>query len=241
MSNLDQFKTGDLCVAKTLGKFASFIRFLTISEYNHVCVAIRIDPTVLPRIKVVRTGGKLLFLEKSKNPETGNIERVIRVNVMNNINLIRLPLKDEFYSAEFENRIEQLIYLTAFKLELVIGEYQKIQKPQNYRYTINPEARSQLIPVIKNVCSENSADFYHITLPDNYDKTIIPAVVFVPQTFLGAKGNPYYKLFDNSQMLFQNDIPNYYWLDLIILVIIIIILIVLCYFGFRFLYRRYYK
>lgn len=240
MCDFSSFKTGDLCVTKTLGKFASLIRTITISNYNHVTVAIRIDPAFLPQLKIVRTGGILLFLEKSKNPENGEIQRVIRINAMMNIKTLRFPLKDEHYTEDFEKRVENLLYLTAFKVEPRIKEYIKIQKPEGFTSDLKLVDRSVPIPQIQNVCSENTADFYSNTLQDKIDKNVVPAVVFVPHTFIGSKGNPYYGLFDPAEVIYDVNPTNDYWWELIIVILFIIVILILLYYGARFLYRKYY-
>lgn len=240
MCDFSSFKTGDLCIARTLGKFASLIRGITISDYNHVTVAIRIDPRILPQLKIVRTGGALLFLEKSKNPENGEIQRVARINAMMNMKVLRLPLKDELYTEEFQEKIKELLYLTAFKVELKLKEYIKIEKPSNFESTMNVINRSVPIPKINNVCSENTAEFYLNTLPDAIDKNITPAIVFVPQTFLGSTGNPYYNLFNSEEIVYEDNPIDNYWGELIMIILIVIFLIILICFGIKYLYRRYY-
>ena len=238
MCDFNSFRTGDLCISKTLGKFASLIRGITISDYNHVCVAIRIDPLFLPQLKIIRTGGVLLFLEKSKNPENGEIQRVIRVNTMLNMKVLRLPLKDQNYTKEFEQRITELLYLTAFQVEVRVKEYTKIQQPENFIPTINIINRITPIPKIHNVCSENTAELYLNTLPDAIDKNVVPVVIFVPQTFLGSAGNPYYDLFDDREIIYDTTPTNDYWWELII---VLIILMGLIFYSVKYIYRRFHR
>lgn len=237
-SNVDfsQFKTGDLCISRTLGKFASLIRGITISNYNHVCIAIRIEPKYLPRLKIVREGGVILFLEKVTYKKTGEVGRTLRINLMENVKVLRLPLKDELYTPEFEQKITQLLYQTAHTVELKQKEYieirrEPIQKLKSY-------SRSLPLPYIENACSENTADFYFNTLYKHIDKNIIPASVFVPQTFLVSEGNPYYNLFESVQIIYDSNPNDNYWLELIVSIIIIILILCIMYFFLRYLYRK---
>jgi len=238
MFDFQQYKTGDLLVNNSRGKFATTIRFFTISNYNHVTVAVRIDPNYLPKIKIVRTGGAILFLEPSRVKENGQYKREVRINMMDNKKVLRLPLKDQFYSREFENRITELIYQTGNCLELKHKEYIKIQQPENFRPTLNYMSnRIQLTSPILYLCSENVADFYDTILPEHIDKTITPANGFVPQTFLGPVGNPYYNLFESSQIVYDINATDNYWLELLVLILFIIIILILIYMGFRY-WRR---
>src|SRR5438445_10325155 len=151
MADFGRFKTGDLCITRTLGKFASLIRGITISNYNHVCIAIRVDPKFLPRLKIVRDGGVILFLEKAKNPRTGEIGRILRPNLMQNIKVLRLPLKDNLYTPQFVENMTRLLYQSAHSVEIKEREYTKIEPPP-IRH-LNLYNRSVPFPYIENICS----------------------------------------------------------------------------------------
>jgi hypothetical protein len=56
-------ETGDLLLVSFANIAGYLIRFITLSEFHHTALAIRIDENYLPNIKVVRTGGSLYILD----------------------------------------------------------------------------------------------------------------------------------------------------------------------------------
>jgi hypothetical protein len=233
----DHFKTGDLCINKTYGKFASFIRGFTISEYNHSCTAIRLDPSILPEIKIVRTGGVLLFLEIDRLKEYESGTRKLRTNFMDQEKVIRLPLKDEYYTKEFEQNIQELIYMNVNRIEIIMNEHQFVKKPENFKSDIMKNGRNG-IPKVDTVCSEISADFYNITLNKHINKNIKPALVFVPQTFRTPKGNPYFHLFEKEELVYDKNVSdNGCWLQLFLGILFVIIILIILFLLWR-AYRR---
>lgn len=225
MSFWDKFKTGDLCINKTYGKFASLIRGITISSINHSCVAIRLDESKLPEIKIVKIGGVLLFLEIDRLYESGT--RKLRTNFMDHEKVYRIPLKEQYYTPEFEQNILELIYSNVNRIEIVMDDNQFVKKPENFKSDIMKNGRYG-IPKVDTVCSEISADFYNITLNKHIDKKIKPAVVFVPQTFRTPKGNPYYHLFEAEELVYDKNVnDNGCWLQLLLFILFVAIIIII--------------
>lgn len=241
MSFWDKFKTGDLCINRTHGKFASFIRGISISEYNHASIAIRIDEKYLPKLKIVRTGGTLLFMEKDRFPDTNELGRNLRTHFMEHIKILRFPLKNKLYTDEFKNRLEIFLHHKAVNVEIIKGQKILIHKDKDLDTQIFKYSRLQPIPKIETVCSELSADFYSVVFHDKIDKNITPALVFSPQTFLTSNGNPYHNLFNAPEVVFdisnnQNDTS---WLELLYIIIFIILIILLVYYIYKY-FKLYY-
>lgn len=230
MSHWDTFKTGDLCISRTSGKYASFIRGVTNSDYNHSCVAIRIDSSKLPNIKLVKTGGTLLFIE-GQNLITDN--RRLTTNFMDNEKIVRLNLKDEYYTPDFEQKVLELIYTDIKEVIIEPDKSIKIRIPNNFKSDIHKNDKYQPIKKLRILCSEYSANFYHITLNDYIDKRIKYPLLFTPNNFIKSENNPYYYLFDNQVLIYNSNSSNYDWLKLLAYIILIILIIIVLIFLFK--------
>jgi hypothetical protein len=226
MSYWDSFKTGDLCISKTSGKYASFIRGVTNSNYNHSCVAIRIDTTKLPEIKILRTGGALLFIE-GQNLIHDN--RRLTVNFMQNEKVLKLSLDDKYYTSEFEEKVLELLYTDIKEIILELDKPKKVKIPNGFNSESHRFDKKQSIRKLRVLCSEYSANFYNITLNSHLDKNPVLPQLFTPENFLNQSKNPYYKLFNSQTLVYDANVSNYDGLKLIFYIILIIILIYLIY------------
>src|SRR6202008_3240079 len=105
-------ETGDILLMSSITPFAVLVKWALASEYNHVAVAVRIDPLHLPDIKVIPRGGKLCLIEFNgdnyKNVLTGEIHhgnRLVQLEEMWNKykkiairKLNRIHINSDFYA-----------------------------------------------------------------------------------------------------------------------------------------------
>jgi hypothetical protein len=165
----------------------------------------------------------LLFLEIYNNVNLGKFRRELRDTHNNEeMKVLRYPLKAHLYTSEFENKILDLIYLTVDRVVLRPKHYTYILKPPNFKSELKCYQRQQLIPEIRYVCSENVADFYFSTLYNHINKDIIPSTIMIPETFLEQKGNPYFELFEENEVIYDVDKVNTYPMINIIIIFVII-------------------
>jgi hypothetical protein len=219
MTYWDSFKTGDLCITATAGIFPVFARIITNSDYNHACVAIRIDVTKLPRIQIVHTGGTLLFIEGLHMLSS---TKFLKVNDMSNTKILQLSLNDKYYTNDFVNNIYNLIYNDMDTIKLN-NKIITIQKPEVYE-DINNISKKYLIKYFVGICSEYSANFYNVTLHKHIEFES-SKFLFVPGDFLKSSNNPYYNLFHKTTVIYETQDFNYSVCVLILILVIIILMI----------------
>ena len=238
--NLKDIETGDLLIQSFSGFSTSLIKIGTLSNCNHVSVALRISPEFLPKIKIVKTGGVLCLLE-SICPFT-----TVFADIKKRLVIYNFPLehnkrfilrKLKYYNQEFYQKCIHFLerHVEYFYMSYDIGnkniEINKKQKitefidSQNIIIPENPRKSLHLLSSkTTNFCSELVYSFYEYTL-NSYNFKSDEAIVY-PHHFLTYK---YDNFFGESVVIVDNlnSVPLY----LTILILIIIIILVYLYFN----------
>ena len=220
-----QFRTGDLYVNSSDRILASIIKHTTFSDYNHTTLCIRLDPLQLPKIKIVRDGGKMCILEIMMDLKYPKI--YLCESKYNNFKLLRFPLKDEYYTSDFVNRLTKFIELNCVKVELLNNNSYKIQTPNiSNDFKLR---RPELATSIASVWSELTYSVYKYCLPNvvkNNNKTILLPAHYTENN----STNPLNNLFENKIQIKNEDIYNNSYNVILPLIFIILLFAALLYY-----------
>jgi hypothetical protein len=229
---MDQVQTGDVVLMSSITPFAVLVKWCLASEYNHIAVAIRIDPTFLPDIKVVQNGGRLCLIEFNgddyKNVLTNEIHHGNRLvqftDLLDKYKKIEvLKLNPALVGKDFYKKTEHFIMencLTICQMDLctpilcILG----ISREEN-RET-------------PKFCSELVTKYYQTLIPGSLDHT----VKWLPSHF-GKANSAIRSLFIEPGVIIK-EIPHpymdFFWNPwafgfIVILVIVIIYAIIVLY------------
>jgi len=222
----DSFKTGDLLLNSSTGAFATVVQYVTFSDYNHSTVTVRIDMSYLPKIKIVREGGKLFLIELIKDIKFPKL--ILWESQYINKKVERFPLKDKYYTKEFEQNLTHFLNIHCVLLRF-------INKPDIY-VEKNPESsqlkhkfqlrRNNLPTAICSICSELTASIYLTCLPEETKNRKYEPYLYLPRTYSNKK-HRFNHLFEQGIIVYSNNINNNYSITLILLFLFILLLIFL--------------
>lgn len=228
----DKIQTGDVVVMSSITPFAVFVKWCVASEYNHVAVAVRIDESVLPKIKVVKNKGLLCLIEFNgddyKNILTGEIHHGNRLIVFSDIILkykkiaIR-KLHKKYYTKNFESDITKFIYKYCnhlSKMDFTILFFKIIGLELN-----NDEKNEN-----PNFCSELTAKFYGDLIKGSIDTNYQN---LLPHNFIS---NKYNHIFEQDLIIVKNEYHEVmdffhnglFWVLALIILIVIIGVCIFC-------------
>lgn len=220
--NIDSIKTGDLILQSFGGFLSPIIRFVTLSDYHHSTVAIRLDPTYFPDLKIVRTGGELFVLEaKLDKSEKWVVDSLKDPNGFDkSFKVLILPLKDEFYTKEFEKHVINFIQSNC-RYILTKNQEIKVKKIVTDKYQRIHTNKYQGV-----LCSERVAAFYYRCLHDKINMNYINFLI-APHHFV-QKENMLNLIFKENYVFrdIQNNNDRY---GMLIIILILVILILLFY------------
>ena len=195
MNSFSEIRTGDLLLVSDYSPLAPIGRFLTSSEYNHSTVAVRLDTSVLPEIKL-SAGGELFIFEKIafRSVLLKEIPDYSKAN-----KILRLPLKAEYYTKDFEDKLTNFLNSTCKSIQYKNKEFKIQRKDKDYPVRSHPQ-------IFDILCSEISFSLYYATL-DLKDQQI-PWVI-APSDFLNFN-----YLFDQTRLVHQgpNNTYSHLWL-----------------------------
>lgn len=222
MSEYDGFKTGDLLVNSSHGTLAEIIKNITFNDYNHVTMAVRLDITVLPRIKIVRDGGTMFIVEITKHLKYPTI--FIRQSRYRNYKVIRYPLRDELYTNDFVKQLKKFIKYNCVKIEMLDDSFVSVQPPDNNN---DFRLRCQRCPAaIGTICSELIFSIYKYCFPTIVDDTYNP-ILILPRSFVYDDKNPCRQLFLEAIQTKDQLSSMHYDMLVVVLLLIILALIIL--------------
>ena len=220
-------ETGDLILMSSITTFAILVKFSLASEFNHVSVAVWIDPTYLPNIVVNKNSGILTLIEFNGDDYTNILtnklhhgNRLVSLSEMESKykKLAVLKLQSKYKNNTFLKKVEGFIYENCNCLVSM-----DISTPILQVLGYNVESLAREAP---KFCSELSAKFYGDLISDSKIKEYSK---FLPNTFLQSK---YSNIFESNYINFK-DTPHstmdfwYSW-GPILLLIFILIVIFLC-------------
>jgi hypothetical protein len=206
--NLNEVKTGDVLLVSCNTFAGGILKVITLTPFNHIDVAIRIDESYLPRIKILKTGGTLCILQ-AKCPFKTVLQKLkyrlvlrkIDINTTNKQYICR-SVKEEIYNDSFFQKVVN--YIGSNIVEF--NENEKISAVDNVidctDKTIPLTIRNKdhfLSPKSSNICSELAFSFYSYTVGHNIFKT--DKYVILPHHFTEPNFNDF---FDSEKMLKQN-------------------------------------
>jgi len=195
-------ETGDLILMSSITTFAIVVKFSLANEFNHVSVAVWIDPQYLPNIVVNRNTGILTLIEFNGddyiNVLTGMVHhgnRLVSLSEMDSKykKLSVLKLQSKYKTHSFYKNVESFISEHC-NYVVSMDHYTPILKVLGYE-TTNLESR------VPKFCSELSAKFYGDLIQDSNIKEYFK---FLPTTFLQHK---YSHIFE-SQLLNIKDLKH---------------------------------
>ncbi len=238
---LENIKTGDVIISAFNSGLGYVVRVFTNCEFNHICIAIRIDPIFLPRVKIVKTGGLLCVLENkitSLYKDGKYYHLILRVlPTYEHYKFIYRPLKPELYTKGFCQRMINYIYSNSIefldndkKINIitdVIGHSSDIV-PHSLRTNIH-----FLAWITSNCCSELTYSFYEYCLDGKIKST---RSFYVPKHFTTPNFNDIFNdqilLIDKSNTLMAMLNDNTF------IIIILLIIFLIIYFVY-FLIKKY--
>lgn len=228
---MEQIQTGDVVLMSSITPFAVLVKWCLASEYNHIAVAVRIDPIYLPDIKVVQNGGKLCLIEFNgdnyKNVLTGEVHHGNRLVELEDLlpkykKISIRKLNPLHITSDFYYNTERFIMencLTVCKMDICTPILCVLGVPQN-------ENRET-----PKFCSELVAKYYRTVIPGSMDHT----VKWLPSHYVSS--NPILNSIFAGSELNIKEIPNtymdFFWSPWAV-VLIIILLILIIYIVFKF-------
>lgn len=230
---LDKINTGDVIISTFNSLLGYGIRVFTDCEYNHIFIAVRIDPSYLPKIKILKKGGLLCVLENKIGATHRNdkyYHLILRVlPIYEHYKFLYRPLKKKLYTDDFYQKMTDYIYNNTIEfldndkkinyISDVIGHSSKIV-PHSTRTNLYIYSS-----ITANVCSEVTYSFYKYCFDDkiNYNR-----MLYAPKHFLSPNFDD---IFDDAILLgdksnvVMNSI-NYCGLGCLTLILIIFLIIV---------------
>jgi hypothetical protein len=222
---MDQIQTGDVVLMSSITPFAIVVKWCLASEYNHISVAVRIDESFLPDIKVVPTGGKLLLLEFNgdnyKNILTNQIHHGNRLVQLEDLlpkykkiavrKLNPIYLSDQFYTDTERFIMENC--LSICKMDICspifcifgIGKEENRETPQ--------------------FCSELVAKYYRTLIPGSLDHQM----KWLPSHF-GQNNDQLSSLFIGSEIVVKevaNSYMDLFWNGWVFAIIVILTILII--------------
>ena len=225
MEKLDFIQTGDVLLMSSITPFAILVKWTLASEYNHIAVAVRIDDSRLPDIKVVKKGGRLCLIEFNgddyQNILTDQIHHGNRLVDLDDLwskykKLAIMRLNPIYYNKKFEKMTEIFIMencLSVCKMDICqpilcvlgIGENKTRETPK--------------------FCSE---------LVSKYYQTLIPGSIQDPSKWLPSHFGRYNKdlgeLFMGEEVVIKDEphsTMDFFWSPWMVIIIFLVIIIVI--------------
>ena len=219
--NFDSLKTGDIILSNFNSLLGYAIRVVTTSEYNHIYPVIRIDPSYLPKIKIIKEGGLLCVLENKNGKFEYNGKKYVYI-------LRTLP---KYKSYKFASRSllqnpDDFIHKTSNYIKSNAIEFLN-KEDLSYISEIVDSDRDD-IPystrenALNSVCSELTLSYYEYILGIKGEDRIYSPEDFV-NSFPEQFGN--LNLIDEKSSLFQ----TYPIIPILLIILFIVILIVVIY------------
>lgn len=220
---MNNIKTGDLILVSDYGPLSPLVKVFTLCEYNHSAVAIRLDFSALPEIKLsTNEDGELFVLDKISLKDV-TLKQIPTYTGVNKV--LRLPLKKELQTQEFEDNLTKFLYRTCDVIE--------------YKGTkITVQKRSTDLPTREHnkfydmFCSEITFSLYYACFQNRLNQSL-PSLI-TPKSLLFFN-----QLFEKSSIIYQNPEANYRHLWLA--AIVFLVLIILLYLIFRYICRKIYN
>lgn len=225
----DQIKTGDFILSSFDSVLGYVVRFASKSDYNHIVVAIRIDPSYLPKVKIVKTGGLLCVLEnkikklKHKDKKYVGILRVLPT--YNHYKFSYRSLKNKYYDDKFF--LNTLDFVKSNAIEFLDNDKNIIFIEDVIDSKKSDVIYSERNNMANSVCSELTFSYYQYCL----GKDIFQSEhhIYIPEHFVSPKMSDFFDseilLEDKSNTTMQN--INSRWVYILFTIIILLLLIVI--------------
>lgn len=232
-SKYDDIETGDLLLASYDNLTGYIIRFLTNSNFHHVCVAIRIDESKLPEIHILKNNGSLYILDNWYFETESKVYQFVLMPLkFSNYNhYIYRKVKSSLKNPDYYSRIIDYIssntyhYIDRNNFKREISKFVKTKNSN-----IPCSTRVNKLPfqnISKKYCSEITYSFYDYVIPNKL-KNI--RSVYIPEHFLDPE---FESIFDKQKTLIyepnviMNTVNNNILYAMILILIFVIFLLIL--------------
>jgi hypothetical protein len=231
ISKYDDIQTGDVVLLSSITTFSVVVRWGVGSEFNHVGICIRIDPSKLPEIKIKKNKGLLCILEFNGD----DFSSVLTGKIQYGNRLSKLSDVIEKYKRVAYRRLNHIHYTFDFKEKIrkFLIKYCYDSSPMDL---VTPALNAMLGLELKQddtdyhptFCSELSAKFYGDLIPGSI-KTNYKNLL--PHHFVGKK---YDHLFESKTIDVKNEYhylmdffhSSTFWIIIFLILIVIIILFI---------------
>ena len=228
---IDDIYTGDVVLMSSITPFAVVVKWCVASEYNHIAIAVRIDETMLPEIKVMQKGGRLCLIEFNgdnfKNVLTGEIHHGNRLVEFTDLlpkykKIAVRRLNPIYITDDFYRKTEHFIMencLTLCKMDIcspilcVLGINQGIDRE------------------MPQFCSELVSKYYQTTIPGSIECSID----WLPPHY-DITNKDLEKLFIGDELVVietPHVYMDFFWSPWILVLVVVIIIIIFYFFRIR--------
>jgi hypothetical protein len=235
---MNNIKTGDIILTSWVNPIGTLVKWITYSNYHHVEIAVCIDPTFLPAIKIIKKGGILCFLGTNKGSKYKKSKNNTRYYIYlkkyihgNPVNIITRSLKVIHKNTDFLQKCINYISSNVIEYE----DETKIMQITKFLDTTDTKVpltlKDNLYPLsnfTNGFCSEITFSFYKYCLGNLINNENI---IYLPKHFLEPHLN---NIFDKEIVISQKASSNLNFIYDIIFIILVIFLLIIIYYIYKY-------